>query len=713
MFDLQDETQRRITHAKSPIDHFNDDPEAPRKVHRLDMPQAAKIHAQLLDSYVRELDKQTENRFEQSIDEDFYDSIQWDENDANTLRDRGQVPLVYNVIKASVNWVIGTEKRTRTDFKILPRRKEQSKPAEKKSALLKYLADCNRTPFHNSRGFADSVKVGIGWLEDGYQEDEGEELYSRYESWRNMVYDSAAVELDLSDARYIFRQKWVDLDIALALAPDRKALIEQSSKDGDRFFLSTDYGDFAMDQPELENEGNSGRSTDPQRFQRTRVRVIEAWFRRPVQAYRVKGGSFNGELFDPYSPGHVEPVMEGEASVVKKPMMRMYCALMTVGGLLYLGPSPYRHNRFPFTPIWGYRRGRDGLPYGMIRDLRDIQADINKRASKALHILSTTTTIMEEGAVDDVNEFIEEVSRPDRVVVVKQGKKLTIESDRDLAKAHLDLMTRSIQMIQQAGGVTDENLGRKTNATSGIAIEARQDQGAVTTTHFFDNLRFARQVQGEKQLCNIEQFMSDEKQFRITNMRGGADFITVNDGLPENDIVRSKADYIISEADWRASLRQAQVDALLDALMKIAPAAPQIALTMLDLVVENMDLPNREELVRRIRQVTGMRDPDADEPTPEEIARAKEQQEQQEIAKATALAQLRKLLAEAGKTEAQTEDFIAKIASTNVGTQRAAVETAAALAATPAIAPVADNIAREAGFESRTQRQRAAEPVAA
>jgi len=58
--------------------------------------------------YEDELDRQSENRHDQAIDEDFYDNIQWREEDARVLKDRGQVPLVYNVISSSVNWVLGT-----------------------------------------------------------------------------------------------------------------------------------------------------------------------------------------------------------------------------------------------------------------------------------------------------------------------------------------------------------------------------------------------------------------------------------------------------------------------------------------------------------------------------------------------------------------------------------------------------------------------------
>lgn len=44
--------------------------------------------------------------------------------------------------------------------------------------------------------------------------------------------------------------------------------------------------------------------------------------------------------------------------------------------------------------------------------MRDIQEDINKRASKALYILSTNTRIMIMVLSSDLDEFQDEVSRP-------------------------------------------------------------------------------------------------------------------------------------------------------------------------------------------------------------------------------------------------------------------------------------------------------------
>lgn len=685
----------------------------------LDAPGMVDLHGTLLDFYARELDRQNENRLEQAIDEDFYDSIQWRDEDAQVLKERGQSPIVYNVIASTVDWVLGTEKRGRSDFKVLPRRKEDGKPAEKKTALLKYLSDVNRTPFHKSRAFEDSVKVGIGWLEDGIQDEDDEEpIASRYESWRNIIWDTASTELDLADARYLFRSKWVDLDIALALFPKRSAVLEKAVSDGDATFMVGEYGDEAMDSAEFANETSGGlRPSSYGLNRRQRVRIIEGWIRRPVMASRLKGGAFSGDLFDPSSAGHVEQVNSGAATLIEKPTMLMHVALFTTAGMLWFSPTPYRHNRFPFTPIWAYRRGRDGMPYGMIRRLRDIQEDINKRASKALAILSSNKVIMDSGAVEDIDEFIEEVAKPNAVIVKKEGKELTINADRDLSQWHLELMSRSIQMIQQQSGVTDELMGRSTNAQSGIAVQRRQEQGSMTTTNLFDNLRFASQVQGEKQLSLIEQFMSEEKQFRITNMRGGPEYVTVNDGLPENDIVRTKADYVISDADWRASMRQAAADQLMEAITKLSP---EVAMVMLDLVVENMDLPNREEIVKRIRKLTGQRDPDAGEPTPEEMQAAQAAQQQQALQQEAAALNLRQMAATVQKTEAeaaklgaQLEELRSKVIAGNVATQKDAVVTAQQVAAAPGLVPVADTILNEAGFVSVPEQQETAARAAA
>ncbi|PTM61893.1 hypothetical protein [Phreatobacter oligotrophus] len=717
MFDLQatDGSVRRKEYV-SPIapggEAIKDPPAS-----LLDGDAAIELHGRLLDHYLREIDRQAENRREMATDEDFYDNEQWSDDDKAILEARGQKALVYNVTATTIDWVLGTERRARSDFKVLPRRKKDAKPAERKSELLKYLSDCNDSPFHWSRAFADAVKVGCGWIEDAIQDGtENEPIVTRYCNWREMLGDSSASEMDYSDGRYIFRSKWVDVDVACAIFKNRKEIIESSVDNVDQFVELSLYGDGPMDQKEMDlDRVTTGRRSDNAigGYHRRRVRLIECWYRAPAEVPKISKGMFAGEIYDPRSPGHQEEIAAGESEVVTRTTMRMNCAIFTTFGMLWMGPSPYRHNRFPFTPVWGFRRGRNGLPYGMIRRIRDIQEDINKRASKALHILSTNKVIMDEGAVDDIAAFEEEIARPDAVIVKKAGKNIDINADRDLSQWHLELMSRSIAMVQQSSGVTDELMGRGTNATSGIAIQSRQDQGQMATSGLFDNLRYAKQKSGEKQCSLLEQFMTERKAFRITDKRGNPQYIEVNDELPENDITRSKADFTITEADWRATIRQAQADELFSLLAKLAPGAPQLVMVVLDLLIESMDIPNREEIVKRIRQATGMSDPDQEEPTPDEMARKQLQMQQQQFTIQMALSELKKKEAEIRKLIAQAAEIEAKATNTKVQSQRVAMDAAGAAVAQPGITHVADHILGESGFKSVTDQKNEAQEAMA
>jgi hypothetical protein len=220
-----------------------------------------------------------------------------------------------------------------------------------------------------------------------------------------------------------------------------------------------------------------------------------------------------------------------------------------------------------------------------------------------------------------------------------------------------------MKMIQDASGVTDENMGRETNATSGKAIIARQDQGAMATAELFDNLRLASQISGEKTLALSEQFYRDEKIIRILGNKGQVEFKMINDpNLPQSWIAAHKADFIVSEQDFRDSMRIAAQEQLAE---MVSSMPEQIGLALLDVVVDMMDLgPQKDELLKRIRKINGQVDPDQ-EMTPEEQqaqqAAAEQAQAQQELAQRGMAAEVALKEAQVDKTRAETEQIGANI----------------------------------------------------
>jgi hypothetical protein len=688
---------------------------APRRKGKngLDSPETRRRHGILMDWLQQERDRQSVNRFQMAVDEDFYDGLQWTEEDANELADRYQAALVFNKVKPSINWMLGTEKRTRFDYKILPREENDEQGAEVKTKVFKYLSDCNRLPFERSQVFKEMICAGVGWLEEGINTEPGQEIiYAGGESWRNVLHDSMSVKLDFNqDGRYLFRWRWMDVDIAETMFPDRKSILRSEAldadqiaeKDEDIWYLgartNAELAEFSRytRHRSVSSQGAAGFN------RRQRVKIIEGWYRVPCACQVMRGsGRLDGEIFDQKNLEHCAAVEAEDVTLASTTYLKMHVMLFTESHPLWHGPSPYRHNRFPLTPTWCYRRARDGMPYGMIRDVRDAQEDFNKRASKALFILSTNRVVMDKGAIDakDIERFRAEVARPDGIIEKKAGAELKIERDTQLAEEHLMLADRDAQMIQDISGITDENLGRQTNANSGVAIQRRQDQGGIVTATVFDNYRFAYQIQGEKILSLIEQYYTARKVLRIVGENKPIEWLPVNNIDPEsgetlNDITASKADFIVDEQDFRASLRQAQAETMMEMLGKIAPVMPQAAINLLDLVVDLWDIPNKEEWLERIRSINGQRDP-AKAPTPEDEARTAKaaalQEEQLRITLEQAQAQI-------AKTKAQGKQLDAAAFRTIITGLYEALQAGQIVATVPGVAPIADVIAQGAGFQ--------------
>lgn len=665
-------------------------------VHPLDTEPMARLHTRLLMLYQNELDVQSWNRQQMSIDAAFYDGKQWSEEDIRELERRGQVPIVFNQVKPVINWLAGNELRNRTDFKVVGRGPEDAKPAEIKTALLKYIGDVNAMSLHQSLAYRDAVKVGIGWNEDGVQYgDDGEELYSRHVPWREVLHDSKSRQHDLKDARYIFRHGYYDIDMVVSgfgLDESRYSKVlavkpgySVSSNRDDVLDAMENTGDI------LSHSYNASNGTAV----RERILLIEAWYRVPEQINEFRGGDFHRQRFDKANPAHQEALRTGNGAMVQRMRQSMRVAIFSEGGLLYEGASPYAHNAFPYTAVWCFRDDESGLPYGLIRDLRDLQYDVNKRASKSLYILSTNKVVMDKGAVDDLDEFAEEIARPDAVIEKNKGYELVLNVDRELAPAHLDMMRMNMQQIQSSSGVTDEQLGRSTNAVSGAAITARQDQGALQTASIFDMLRYFRLWQGQKVLSNIEQFMSEQKVIRITNAKGREEFLRLNDpNLPESVLASTQADFIITDTPQSASTRLAQSEQLGNLIQKMPP---EIGAMFLPTMVDLMDIPNKDEFIKLMRSKLGIPDPDAEQ-TPEQLAQQQEAQRQQQMQAAMQQLQLEKIRNEAAKLQADTALTEAKTVRERVAAMGDAVQAAATATQAAPIAATADDMLASAGF---------------
>lgn len=699
------------------------DPPPEISTHPLDSEEAQAVLRKLEAWFDEARDAQSQSRFERMRDFDYYHGYQYDEETLATLQARGQAPLVFNLVKQVVDWIVGTERRTRIDWNVLPREEGDVAMALLKRELLKYVSDVNKAGWHRSRQFFDKVVGGVGWVEEAIAKDRLEEpLILRWQDWRHMWWDPYSRSDDLSDCRYVIRAKWMDLDYAIAAWPGREALIRSAA-------LNVFDGDYESLEDEAElpqvfgHVRESGRTRQYpvvargtmtlRRRARQRVRVFEAYYRKPERRELIHGPGtdFHGQVFDAKNADHMGLRRDQVITTTEAVTDAINYGIYLRGGLLEYGPSPYKHNRFPWTPSFAYRDDRDGQPYGVVRNIRDPQDDYNKRRSKAQFMLSTNRVLYEEGTIDEDNEdqVLSEVSRPDAQIRLRKGalqnNAFRIEPGAQLVDGQVTLMNEDKSLIYEVSGVTRENVGQESGAISGRAILAKQQQGAVTTAALFDNFRLAIQLSGEKTLANIEQFMSMPKKFRVLGRTGAAEFLKINQPVLDpftgkveflNDVTASQADFVVDQQDYRETVRMAMAEQLLETIGKLPP---EVALQLLDIAMDMTDLPNKAEIANRIRSLNGQIAP-GKENTPEAQAAKKAQDDARARAEQLEEDERR---AGIGLKQAQTGLTVAKTKQTTVLGRRDALDTAAMIATAIPLAPAADRLFDENAPEGPMQ----------
>jgi hypothetical protein len=179
---------------------------------------------------------------------------------------------------------------------------------------------------------------------------------------------------------------------------------------------------------------------------------------------------------------------------------------------------------------------------------------------------------------------------------------------------------QSIDDMKATMGIFDASIGNQSNEQSGKAIRARQSQADRSYFHFSDNQQRAIRCLGLVLLDLIPKVYDTERVVRVLGEDGAMDLVTINQQLGDlvlNDLSLGKYDVVVTSGPSYASQRLEESDALLDLIQ----AAPQVAGSIMDLVVEGMPFPNSDKIARRIRmgmppQLTGQQPGGPPQPDP-------------------------------------------------------------------------------------------------
>ncbi len=442
------------------------------------------------------LDMTEEARRLSERDRDYYDGYQLTSEEIATLAARKQPPVVFNRIKPKVDSLLGFERSMRSDPRAYARTPQHEADADAITDALRYVCDDQRFSTVRSAAaesmFVEGVAGVMVTVEEGKQ---GFDVVLRDIPWDRLFYDPHSRRRDFSDAKYKGVIMWMDEDDAISRFGEAETVVQAA--------LSGDYDDDTFEDRPKFSWADS---------QRKRVRVCQIY-------YQAKG--------------------KWETAIFTR-----------AGFLIESQPSPFLdENGEPECPIilGSAYIDRENRRYGTVRQLVSPQDEINKRRSKALHLLNVRQVIAEEGAVVDVAQARAEVAKPDGYVTVNPGMRFEIVPTGEMTAGHAQLLQEAKQEID-AIGASPQLGGKEGNNKSGRAIMALQQAGLNELAVVFDAMRDLSLSVYRGIWNRIRQYWTEERWVRITDDEQNAKWVGLN--KPMTLLEQAEAEGLVAGQDF-------------------------------------------------------------------------------------------------------------------------------------------------------------------
>lgn len=442
------------------------------------MDSGDKMDLQTLTGWYEQSEQSSiESRFLSERDRDYYDHKQWSEEEMEVLERRGQPAITVNRIKPKVDFLQGLERQNRTDPKAFPRTPKHEKAADAATDAIRYVLDNNEFDYTSSDVFFSELVEGTGGVEvlvsrgpDGWWID-----IERYE-WDRLFWDAHSLRKDFRDAKFKGTVIWQDFEDAEAMAKEAGL-----SDDEAEALLVTDpsYGDTYEDAPRTHWVDS----------ERKRVKIVSMWYQQNGVWYWCKFTK-NGYIKKP----RVSPFLDEDG--MPECGLEMQSAFVD----------------------------RDGNRYGWVRTQIDMQDEINKRRSKALHLLSVRQFKFTKGAVDDVQRTKTELAKPDGAIEVNPNSEFELLLNNDLAQGQALLLQEATAEIDRVAATPQGD----DKVRSGRAEIARQQASTMELGPIFDGHRSWKKRVYRQVWNRIRQFWGEERWIRVTDNEDNLKWVGLN-----------------------------------------------------------------------------------------------------------------------------------------------------------------------------------------
>lgn len=474
----------------------------------------------------------------------YYHCAQWTAEEVRVLRLRKQPIVTYNRVGRKINSIVGLTERLRQDPKAFPRHPRGEAGAEVATASVRFVCDANDWKTKSGEVARIAGIEGIGGIELKLREgDKGDpDVEMELVFIDDFFYDPRSSRYDFSDARYMGIAKWLDVEAAVELFPDKEEEIRAYIENG--YDLTT----------------HADREYKWIYVNEKRVRLVEHWYRNKNKWHWAFYISFH---------------------------------------LLDQGISPFLNERGKTMArfiMFSASVDHDGDRYGFIRNMKGPQDEINQRRSKALHISNSRRLIVDKGAVDDIEITRREWGRPDGIIEVNPGVgKVTPDNTQQDLQSQLEFMQEAKNELDQMANFQIATQGEMPKNISGRAINLLQQGGVAELGTFIIAYR-GWKIRVYRAIWNmIQRYWTSERWIRVTDDQEMAQFIQLN-GLELDEAGRPQLVNYVGALD---------VDIVLDEGPDVINMMADTYDTLSALAASGAQIPNIGQILLELAPIQG------------------------------------------------------------------------------------------------------------
>jgi hypothetical protein len=522
-------------------------------------------------------------RTEAELDYSYYAGKQDTQEVIDTLTEQKRPTSVFNTIFPKINMLCGMAAQANRAPYLFPVGQEDSALTELMNGTFKHYRRQCKVKRKENECFEHMVKSGRSILHfyiDKTNMTRPKIKTTRIDA-RDVWLDPKCKEYDLSDARFIFVDKWFTSQDIKVMWPD------------------LDYGSiktFSTTNPRSTSFYNPG--TDM-------YRITECWYRKYERVVIYK---------DPIS-GKTETTTPAEFSAMKKAMKqgvemdgnvvqlpniesystfekKVYYQIFSGPFILEGGASPYKLQEFPYFLFGAYKDDTENRWFGVVSMMRDPQKTRNTLRRQLVHLLQTSPKgilIHEVGALLHPDDYAEHSSEPNYRMELNKGffEKVRFSDQPQISPVYGQMDEVLNQDQKDISGAQDSLLGIQTTGREpGITAKLRVDTGMAVLYTLFDNAYHSRINAAKFFMSLIQQYITYEDLIRTdqeTFMRINTQDNRAVEGF--NDITALDFDISVDEAVDNQTMRM-QIAQLLTDISQQAPESIPI-----EIILEYSDLP--------------------------------------------------------------------------------------------------------------------------